>query len=318
MSPSGKPHKGFHFSFRGDEVAKVQKLLDWCSAATFDEPHGFYLEDVEVDEYLQRDDDLLALLHRHRDRLSTMNLDDLPSFLIFSERKKQLEAFRSLLHDPEFFASRKQELDALGDEQVWQDFFERNVWIFGLSLTPVFLSALTGEKLEQVVRGYSVGNEGKRVDALMKTNGLLSSLCFIEIKTHKTRLIDKAYRSGAWSITGDVAGAISQCHSTLQGAMSQLGSSLRPIEKHGDPTGEELFLYEPRSVLVAGCLDEFITEDGPNSTKFRSFELMRRNLHRPEVITFDELYERARATLHVVESRQVSKDVEQLYDDLPF
>ena len=62
----------------------------------------------------------------------------------------------------------------------------------------------------------------------------------------------------------------------------------------GDPTGEVLFNIEPRSCLVVGSLEQFQSDHGINVPKFRSFELYRRHTGRPEIITFDELLQRAR------------------------
>ena len=62
----------------------------------------------------------------------------------------------------------------------------------------------------------------------------------------------------------------------------------------GNPTGEETCGYMPRSFLVAGRLNEFVTELGVNEDRHRSFELFRRNTSSPEIITFDEPSERAR------------------------
>lgn len=62
----------------------------------------------------------------------------------------------------------------------------------------------------------------------------------------------------------------------------------------GDPTGEIVFTHNPKSFLVVGSLGEFITENGVNNDKYRSFELYRRSLNHPEIITFDELYQRAK------------------------
>jgi hypothetical protein len=50
----------------------------------------------------------------------------------------------------------------------------------------------------------------------------------------------------------------------------------------------------PRSVVVAGSLSQFQTGHGVNEPRFTSFELFRRQLIAPEIVTFDELYERAR------------------------
>ncbi len=58
----------------------------------------------------------------------------------------------------------------------------------------------------------------------------------------------------------------------------------------GSPTGESVFLYQPRSFLVIGSLSEFHTVHGVNEEKYSSFELFRRDLKSPEVVTFDELF----------------------------
>jgi len=57
---------------------------------------------------------------------------------------------------------------------------------------------------------------------------------------------------------------------------------------------ENAFLVRPPSIVVIGNLEEFGTDYGINEPKYRSFELFRRQLMAPEILTFDELYERAR------------------------
>ncbi|WP_340571847.1 Shedu anti-phage system protein SduA domain-containing protein [Stenotrophomonas sp. G106K1] len=57
---------------------------------------------------------------------------------------------------------------------------------------------------------------------------------------------------------------------------------------------EEAAVACPRSVIVCGSLSEFVKEFGVNEDQFRSFELYRRHLFSPDVVTFDELYERAK------------------------
>ena len=58
-------------------------------------------------------------------------------------------------------------------------------------------------------------------------------------------------------------------------------------------------MYQPRSFLVIGSLSEFRVAQGINEEKYSSFEMFRRNVNAPEIITFDELYERAK---YIVES----------------
>ena len=42
--------------------------------------------------------------------------------------------------------------------------------------------------------------------------------------------------------------------------------------------------------MVVGSLSEFQTERGANAKRFKAFEVYRRNLVAPEIVTFDELY----------------------------
>jgi hypothetical protein len=195
-------------------------------------------------------------------------------------------------------------------EDVWQKFFEKNRWIFGYGLNYIFLENLDHKKLEQYVQGYHVGGHGKRVDGLMKTKGAVSNLCLIEMKTHETGLLGKsAARSGCWPASSHLAEAIAQTQGTVAAAMDTIRGSLKLDDDKGYPTGEEAFNYAPKSYLVIGNLAEFKGEHGVNREKLKSFELFRRNLHSPEIITFDELYERAISIVSQIESISAADSV---------
>jgi hypothetical protein len=88
--------------------------------------------------------------------------------------------------------------------------------------------------------------------------------------------------------------AIAQIQKTVERAENEIGRRLDSRDDHGNPTGESSFLIRPRSIVVVGNLAEFTTEQGINEPKYSSFELFRRQLTSPEILTFDELYERAR------------------------
>lgn len=218
----------------------------------------------------------------------------------FAYRRDQLEIMRLLLNDPDYFLETQISLKIVGKEAVWQDFFERNQWIFGYALNYVIGEGVQPDRLEQVVAGYSIANAGKRVDALLQTRGLLRSLCYVEIKTHDTALLHNSpYRSDVWQPSHELAGAVAQSQKTVQLAVEHLGTSL---DLPADPAhlgGRKFFNYSPRAVVVCGNLLSFIEDGGMNIPKFSSFELYRRSLHSPEVVTFDELLDRASA---IVES----------------
>jgi len=87
---------------------------------------------------------------------------------------------------------------------------------------------------------------------------------------------------------------VAQIQKTVESAERAIGRKLDPKDEWGNPTGESAFVLRPRSVVVVGNLDQFVTPTGVNESKFTSFELFRRHLVAPEVITFDELHQRAR------------------------
>lgn len=210
-------------------------------------------------------------------------------------RKNQLEIFNMLLNERDFFEKVKKEKEISKNELVWQTFFELNPWIFGHGLNYIFSSPLEGKKLEQVVSGYDFNSSGKRVDGLLKTRGLISSLCFVEIKTDRTKLLkNNYYRKESWSASDELSGAVAQIQRTVDKSLKSISSKVEIKDINGDLTGERVFLYQPKSYLIIGSLSEFLNEHGVNEDKYSSFEIYRRNTFNPEILTFDELYERAK------------------------
>jgi len=210
-------------------------------------------------------------------------------------RKKQLDKFEKLLNDPSYFEAELKRLNNTSKEHLWQTFFEKNTWIFGYGLNFVFTSNLDEKKIEQVVSGNTFNNFGKRVDGLLKTRGLISSFCFVEIKNHDTPLLEnKPYRSDCWNTSRELSGAVSQIQKTVQKSLNSFSTKTVIKDSEGNPTEETIFLYKPKSFLIIGCLSEFIVDSGVNESKYSSFEIFRQNTNSPEIITYDELFERAK------------------------
>lgn len=212
-------------------------------------------------------------------------------------RKEQLGVFETLMSDDEAIAAYRAQhgIRKVGHEAVWQHFFEANTWIFGYGLNFVFNRPLEARDLESTVRGHDVTGAGKRTDALLKTAGVLSSLCLVEIKTPNTSLLEgEAYRADCWQASRELGGGIAQSQKTVQKTLENLPIEFRPTDTDGNPTGEILYSYRPKSFLLVGKLSQFVSDTGPNRERFASFELLRKNTIAPEIITFDELLERAR------------------------
>jgi len=295
---TGMPY-GAGFSFVGEEIGRFCEFLANIQSVSLENGSSVNISDAElrrialtsrqVKELVADHEDVIAEVLRHSVTKSDV--------VALGYRKKQLEVFGKLLESESYFNDLKKRKQCK-DEALWQKFFEANSWIFGYGLSYVYSSGLDDKKLEQVVRGYQVDHSGKRVDALLKTRALASMLCFVEIKTHKTPLLTSTeYRAGCWSPSEHLSGAVAQVQGTVSYAGETIFGKLHLTDKQGFPTAEEAFNFSPRSFVVVGTLGQFSGEHGVNETQLRSFELYRRNLHQPEIITFDELYERAR---HIV------------------
>lgn len=220
---------------------------------------------------------------------------------IIANRKGQLDIFHCYLTDPEFFQKRRDEQRALEKdsrpEAIWQQFFEQNPWIFGYGLSLIACDSYDDNKLEQITTGASkFGGAGKRSDGVLRTRGIVSSLLFCEIKRHDLPLLaNTQYRKpDVWVPSHEVVGAVSQVQKTAEKAVRGIGEFLhRQYEPDGSPTDLVVSTVRPRQVVVVGKTDEFATDGELNREKVSSFELYRRSVNDVEIITFDELYERA-------------------------
>jgi len=296
---TGKPHNA-SFAFIGDEIGKLIEFINHIQTVplkstgsmkiTDEDLRRVVLSNVQAQALFQDNQELFAEVIR-----SAVTKEDV---VAVGYRKRQLQVFQQLLENDEYFNTVKAQKQC-NNEAVWQKFFEKNPWIFGYGLSYIHLSTLDEKKLEQVVHGHTVSEHGKRVDALLKTRGVISSLCFVEIKTHKTALLNsQPYRAGCWSPSAELSGAVSQVQGTVTLATESIKSKLSLTDDVGNPTGEEAFNYMPKSFLVVGSLHEFVGDHGVNQERYRSFELFRRNNISPEIVTFDELYERAQFIVH--------------------
>jgi hypothetical protein len=293
---TGVPHKNFDYCLYADEIDALVEFVMRIRSEQFSDGTKVRIDEEQLGNYRLTDAAAKLLLsgnaHLLADLAAQMATEDI---IAIAYRREQLKVFSRLLSDSEFFESQRKETGASGPEAVWQAFFERNPWIFGYGLFFVFTTGFDPSRLEQVVAGQNISSSGKRADALMQTQGLIKSLCFVEIKTPQTPLLRTTPpRPGTWAISADVAEAVAQSQMTVQRAQEQLHERIFGKDDEGNPTGGTAFLLRPRSVLLVGHLKEFISAHGVNESKFTSFELFRRQLGSPEMLTFDELYERAK------------------------
>jgi hypothetical protein len=173
--------------------------------------------------------------------------------------------------------------DPTAREEKWQRFFEDNDWIFGHGLDYRFLHRLQAQA--HVGGAVMDGSGAPKGDYLMATKARVGFTVLVEIKTPTTALLGKRYRNKAHEYGPDLAGGVSQllaqCHQwAMEGSL---------VEKNREALlRDEIYTYQPKGILVIGNTSQLDDTD-----KRSTFELFRRSLNNPQIVTFDELLQRA-------------------------
>ena len=174
----------------------------------------------------------------------------------------------------------------IADESKWQNFFERNKWIFGYGLD---YQILRQEQTQPHYGGDRVdGQGGQRGDYLTSTLGDMSFIVLVEIKTPVTPLLQgtKEIRNGAWSLSKDLTDSISQIEANI--ATWEKDGSRQDDNRDRFET-ENIFTVKPKGIIVIGILAEL-----DSRSKRETFQRFRKSIHGIDILTFDELYERAK------------------------
>ena len=171
-------------------------------------------------------------------------------------------------------------------ESYWQDFFMKNDWIFGYGLNYYYLNVVEDQP-DFGGRNYT-GKGSQRGDYLTRTSGETKFTVLVEIKTPKTQLFTyksngqlEENRNGACLLSRHLVGGVSQIQINCRtwSIESQDKKNITSLER------QNTFTVQPKGILVIGNTSE-LTD---NEDKVNTFEEYRRNIHNPEIITFDEL-----------------------------
>ena len=216
-------------------------------------------------------------------------------------RKEQLEIFRKLLEEDNYLEEYKNSeaekyktqkkppiTTQSKNEKVWQYFFEQNEWIFGYGLDYRFMGILQREFAAS--NSEADGSNTVFADYLL---GDKKFTTFIEIKLPDTNIFGLLKnRSNSWCLSEDLIDAVSQI--LEQKASGKI--KLETTEQH-DSSGNKITQkpYNSKTVLIIGNWNEIEEcSDLERKIKEKTFELFRRDSRNIEIITYDELYERAK------------------------
>lgn len=176
--------------------------------------------------------------------------------------------------------------DNASNEGWWQNFFEQNKWIFGYGLN---YQILKQEQAQAHYGGQRVdGSGGQKGDYLTSTTGDINFTVLVEIKTPATPLLQGSteIRNGAWSLSKNLTDALSQIEANIYTWEKQ--GSEQPENRDKFEKGN-IYTVQPKGIIVVGSLAEF----GEERSKRETFQRFRKSIHGIDIITFDELYQRA-------------------------
>jgi len=307
-----KSGEGVKFNFSCGEMKKFHDALEQ-SYAIGNKGVKFGIKELVVEEShkiievpTERKQFIISLLQKNYgpeiwSELLSIN-PDLATKLSYSkiqaDRNKSLSEFEKNLKEDK-------------GENYWQEFFEKNQWIFGYGLKYQFLHLLQGQPN---YGGADLSGKGaQKGDFLLHSSAEIKFTVPVEIKKPETTLFAFSktgglakYRNGVPILNYELIGAVSQI---------QVNSKTWEIEGSSNPqnseelSAERIFTHSPKGILVIGN-----TKQLDSFEKRKAFELYRSNIHNPEIITFDELFERAK---YIVEGN-INLNNKEDVEDLPF
>lgn len=226
-----------------------------------------------------------------------------------SFRKRGLQYFKKLKDEPNFWKTYAAEntISSNSEEKVWQFFFEKNQWIFGYGLDYRFQQVLQRETHlsdSEIDGSNTVINDFLLGDKFFTT--------FIELKKSSTPLFgNEKNRSNSWRLSNDLIDSVSQILEHKASGLIRL-DNIQYIK--GEPIEQKA--YDSKVILIIGDwseLEKSLSTQERNIKK-KTFELFRRDSKNIEILTFDELFERA---CYIAEGQKTT-DFNIEDDDLPF
>jgi hypothetical protein len=283
-------------------IGFLNSFKDIVDTGEFDTSFGVYskskfIAEFETQTEKQKVEDIKTLINK-----SDIKETDIRSIL-FEKRKHNLKAFLFLLKNlvvqgkPSIDFYREKYSIPPGDEAIWHHFLKSNDWILGLNVDIKFIREFYDEQRVGTENSKAVGSP--KADLL----GVSDFTTLIELKHSKTQIFKKEKtkgRANTWDFTADFIEGVSQC----LGQKFALDRSFQTkdfVNDDGKLLDKKLTLtIDPKTVFIVGNRKVEFPHDLDSIHRFKSqtFELFRRNNRNVEIVTFDELFERAYLTVY--------------------
>lgn len=255
-----------------------------------------YLVDFKTKDQAEKVKELTALSESIK--LSKQDIKE----LLLPHRRNAIHWFYAFLKDlsnkegVKAFESyrKKHSIKEQGEEAIWHHFLKSNDWIIGLNIDIKFIRDLLSK--QKVGYEDSKGVGSPEVDLL----GISYFTTLIELKTSRTKIFKEKKttksRANTWDFSENFVEAYSQ-------ALAQR-SEITEFKEIKDDNGNLIDtkknrILDPKAVLIIGNRNEEFPHIRNSEFDMKSdcFERMRRDSRNIEIVTYDELFERA---FHIV------------------
>jgi hypothetical protein len=277
------------FTFRPGEFERLMRFLKQIEFINFSNEDNFKIEDISTTDGPKKivdaaDGEIVQRLRRMSKNQRNDALRAMQGSLTSEEinillgRRQGLEEFEEQMRSKAW------------SERQWQDFFDKQQWVFGYGLD---YRVMRQFDREMTVGSGGTDNQNKpTVDFLMNFSDYT---VLVEIKKPDTAIFRPSRGGGAgtWEFSSEFTGAISQIveQKAEWSAAAQTG-------EHYDKSGDKKLIARTRnakSILVIGSREEFSRSGNARdeTVMLDTFELFRREMRSIDIVTFDELLERA-------------------------
>lgn len=186
-------------------------------------------------------------------------------------------------------------------EEFWQESLTEHSFV----LEQVFSWPVSIVKGKAYLSGKSYLNTGGNIVDFLMQNRLTQNAALIEIKTPSTLLLGPVYRGSVYNTSNELSGSIMQ---TLNYKHS-LQENFTSLTNGQDDVFDS---FNPQCAIIIGNAGVELND----KSKTKSFELFRHQFPGLLVITFDELFNKTRQLINLLENPVIAEV--EFDDNIPF
>lgn len=280
--------KTIHFLEGFKELVELGDFRSKYKAVSFDS----YLVDFKSKDQAKKMQELTSLAEHIK--LSKQEIRE----LLFPHRKNTIHWFYAFLKDLQNNAGtkafdsykNKHSITEHGEEAVWHHFFKNQDWIIGLNVDIKFIRDLLSK--QKVGNPNSKGIGSPEIDLI----GISYFTTLIELKTSNTKIFTTNKKSKSRANTWDFSPDFIEAYSQILAQRTELLGYKDLVGESGEIVDRKIHrILDPKAILIIGNRNlEFPhIRNSEKDVKSDCFERMRRDTRNVEIITFDELFERA-------------------------